>query len=282
MKLHKSTSEIYVPDGSAVDAALARTTHLAIGAHPDDNEIMAYHGILECFGHEDRYFSSVTVTNGAGSARSGVYASHSDAEMQKVRRGEQKKAAMLGEYGAQIFLDYSSGEVKDSGNTQVVEDLRQVVDAARPQVIYAHNPADKHDTHVAVALRTLRALRELPQAARPQRLYGCECWRDLDWLNDGDKVIFDVQERENLAMALVGVFDSQICGGKRYDLATWGRRRANATYQASHSVDESTAVIYGVDLTPLIENDSLDPGDYMLGFIERFKEDVAARLEKLR
>lgn len=162
MKLHNSTSEIYVPDGSAVDAALARTTHMAIGAHQDDNEIMAWHGILECFGHDDRHFASVTVTNGAGSARTGIYASYSDADMQKVRRAEQKKAAAVGEYGVQILLDYSSREVKDSRNPQVVEDLRQVVDAAHPEVIYAHNLADKHDTHVAVALRTLRALRELP------------------------------------------------------------------------------------------------------------------------
>jgi LmbE family N-acetylglucosaminyl deacetylase len=281
MKLHNSTSEIYVPDGSAVDAALARTTHMAIGAHQDDNEIMAWHGILECFGHDDRHFASVTVTNGAGSARTGIYASYSDADMQKVRRAEQKKAAAVGEYGVQILLDYSSREVKDSRNPQVVEDLRQVVDAAHPEVIYAHNLADKHDTHVAVALRTLRALRELPRGSRPRRLYGCEVWRDLDWLNDEDKIVFDVHERENLALALVGVFDSQICGGKRYDLATWGRRRANATYLASHSVDESTAVIYGVNLTPLMDDEALDPGEFMLGFIDRFRQEVTARLAKL-
>src|ERR1019366_2208878 len=281
MELNKSTSEIYVPDGAAVAAALARTTHMVIGAHPDDNEIMAWHGILECFGREDRHFASVTVTNGAGSARSGIYASYSEPDMQKERRAEQKKAACVGEYGAQVFLDYSSGEVKDSNNTHVIRDLRQVVDAARPQVIYAHNLADKHDTHVSMALRTIRALRELPPEVRPAHLYGCEVWRGLDWLNDEDKVVFDVQQRENLALSLVGIFDSQICGGKRYDLATWGRRRANATYFASHSVDESTAIIYGVDLTPLIENVTLDPTEYILGFIENFRREVSTRLAKL-
>ena len=65
-------------------------------------------------------------------------------------------------------------------------------------------------------------------------------WRDLDWLMDADKVVFDVSAHENLQAALLGVFDSQICGGKRYDLATMGRRRANATYFASHGVDVST------------------------------------------
>ena len=103
-----------MPDGSAAEAALARTTHMAIGAHPDDNEIMAFHGILECFGRDDRHFTGVTVTNGAGSARDGIYARYTDDEMQKVRRVEQKKAAVVGEYAAQVFLDYTSGEVKDS------------------------------------------------------------------------------------------------------------------------------------------------------------------------
>jgi hypothetical protein len=94
-------------------------------------------------------------------------------------------------------------------------------------------------------------------------------------------VVFDVHERENLAMSLLGVFDSQICDGKRYDLATAGRRRANATYLASHAVDQTSAVIYGVDLTPLVENENLDPAEYVLGFIDRFKREVSHRLAEL-
>ncbi|MGD0221035.1 MAG: PIG-L family deacetylase [Terriglobia bacterium] len=281
MDFYKSSSEIYVPHGSAAEAALKRTTHMAIGAHPDDNEIMAFHGIVECFGRDDRHFTGVTVTNGAGSARDGIYARYTDEEMQTVRRVEQKKAAVVGEYAAHVFLDYTSGEVKDSKNLSVAEDLKKVVMAARPQVIYTHNLADKHDTHVSVALRTLRALREIPKEARPQRLYGCEVWRSLDWLCDPDKIVFDVQGRENLALSLVGVYDSQICGGKRYDLATAGRRRANATYLASHAVDQSAAVTFAVDLTPLVEDEKLDPAEYILGFIDRFKHEVSTRLAKL-
>jgi hypothetical protein len=106
-------------------------------------------------------------------------------------------------------------------------------------------------------------------------------WRGLDWLNDDDKVIFNVEARENLAMSLVGVFDSQVCGGKRYDLATMGRRRANATYLASHGVDESTSLIFGVDLTPLIEDEQLKAGEYIEGFINRFAKEVSSRMAKL-
>jgi LmbE family N-acetylglucosaminyl deacetylase len=281
MKFHNPNAEIYVPDGSPVEQALSRTTHLGVAAHQDDLEIMTYHGILECFGQAEKHFTGVTVTNGAASPREGLYAAYTDGEMQQVRRVEQKKAAVLGEYSAQVFLDYPSAPVKDAANLRVVEDLKQVLLATKPRVVYTHNLADKHDTHVATALRVIQALRELPRDVRPERLYGSEVWRSLDWMNDEDKVVFNVEAHENLAAALLGVFDSQICGGKRYDLATMGRRRANATYFTAYSVDASTSLSFGMDLTPLVENDQLDVRPYVAGFIERFAADVASRLAKL-
>jgi len=280
MKFHNPGSEIYVPDGGAADLAVARTTHFAIGAHQDDLEIMAYHGILECFGKQDKHYTGVTVTNGAGSPRDDLYASYTDDDMQKIRRVEQRKAAYVGEYSAQAFLDYSSGAVKDAKNPDVVADLNQLFGAAKAKVVYTHNLADKHDTHVSVALRVIQAIRNLPADARPEKVYGCEVWRGLDWLNDDDKVVFDVSPHENLAMSLVGVFDSQICGGKRYDLATAGRRRANATYLASHATDVANSVIFAVDLTPLIKDDKLDPATYINSFINCFSQEVAARVSK--
>ncbi|MBZ5544126.1 MAG: PIG-L family deacetylase [Acidobacteriia bacterium] len=281
MLFHNPNSEVYAPDGSPGDLALLRTTHLAIGAHQDDLEIMAWHGILECFGNSEQSFTGVTVTNGAGSARDGVYAHFTDEQMQAVRRVEQKKAAFVGEFSAHVFLDYTSGEVKDGKNAHVVEDLKKLIAAAKPRVIYTHNLADKHDTHVGVVLRVIRALRELPADERPERLYGCEVWRNLDWMNDKDKVVFDVSAHENLAASLVGIFDSQIAGGKRYDIATLGRRRANATYFESHATDVATSVIFGIDLTPLIADASIDPNTYIQSFINRFAEEVTNRIAKL-
>jgi len=280
MKFHNPGSEVYVPDGTPPDQALARSTHIAIGAHQDDLEIMAYQGILECFGKKDKHFTGVTVTNGAGSPRDDLYAGYSDEDMQTVRRVEQRKAAYVGEYSAQAFLDYTSGAVKDKNNPDVVADLKQLLATAKPKVVYTHNLADKHDTHVGVTLRVIQAIRSLDAGSRPENLYGCEVWRGLDWLNDNDKVVFDVSAHENLAMSLVGIFDSQICGGKRYDLATAGRRRANATYFASHATDVATSVIFGVDLTPLVQDDKLDPVTYINGFIDRFAQEVSARVAK--
>ena len=281
MPFFNASTEVYVPDGAPIEQALSRTTHLGIGAHQDDLEIMAFHGILECFGKADRHFTGVTVTNGAGSPRDALYKDYTDEEMQKVRRQEQKKAAFVGEYSAQVFLDYTSAATKDKADFHLVEDLKQLTSSARPEVIYTHNLADKHDTHVATALKLIQALRGLPEEARPRQLYGCEVWRGLDWANDNDKVVFNVEGHENLAMSLVGIFDSQICGGKRYDLATMGRRRANATYFASHEVDERMSVIYALNLTPLINDEKLDIGSYIHGFIDRFGKDVLGRIAKL-
>jgi len=281
LQLNNPGAELFIPDGVSEDEALQRTTQMAIGAHPDDLEIMAYHGILECFGTDQKWFSGVIVTNGAGSPRDDVYADYTDEEMRLVRKVEQKKAAMIGEYSLVALLDYPSSAVKDPSSEELVEELADLIRQADPQVISTHNLADKHDTHVAVALRTIQALRLLPAEARPEKLYGCEVWRDLDWMIDDDKVAFDVSAHDNLAIALTGVMDSQVCGGNRYDLATMGRRRANATYYATHGVETASSMIFAMDLTPLIENTSLDIGQYVAEHINRFAQDVSARMAAL-
>ncbi|MGE5583240.1 MAG: PIG-L deacetylase family protein [Bacillota bacterium] len=281
MKLKNSSAEFFIPDNKPVAEGLQRTTHLAISAHQDDIEIMAYDGVLKCFGRSDQWFTAVVVTNGAGSPRDDLYAGYSDAEMQKVRKLEQKKAAFVGEYGALALLDYTSAAVKDPKNEDVVNELKELILLARPRYVYTHNLADKHDTHVGVVAKVIKALRSLPADVRPEKLYGCEVWRNLDWMNDDEKVIFDVSGHPNIAAALVEVHDSQICGGKRYDLATAGRRLANATYSASHDTDKATALSYAMDLTPLIQNPGLDVADYVQGYINRFAGEVNARLKKM-
>ena len=281
MRFYLDTAEVYVPDGLPVEQALARTTHLAISAHQDDIEIMAAAPILECFQRQDLWFSGVVVTDGRGSPRDDIYKNYTDEEMHIIRFKEQKKAAVVGEYAAQVLLDYPSKTVKDAANSQPVEDIAAILKTSRPQVVYTHNLADKHDTHVAVALRVIAAIRSLPQADRPARLYACEVWRNLDWMMDTDKVPFDLSAHENLQAALLGVFDSQIAGGKRYDLASMGRRKANATYFESHGTDTTLGLSFGMDLTPLIQDDHLDIASFIQDHIARFARDVTARLERV-
>jgi LmbE family N-acetylglucosaminyl deacetylase len=278
MKLHKPTVDLFVPDGIDLASALTRTTHLGIGAHQDDLEIMAFQGVAACHGRRDQWFTGITCTDGAGSARAGVYAEYSDADMTRVRHVEQRSAASVGGYAAMIQLDYSSKESKNPANTELVHDLRQILEATQPETVYTHNPADKHPTHVAIFAATLKAIRSLPLTARPKRLLGCEVWRGLDWMDDKEKSALDVTGHENLGMALTALFDSQVAGGKRYDLATLGRRRANATYFEAHGVDQAQELIFAMDLTPLIANDTRNVADFVTEYIRHFEADVKSKL----
>jgi LmbE family N-acetylglucosaminyl deacetylase len=275
----QAAAEVFVPDGSPVHAALARTTHLGIGAHQDDLEFMAFHGIAECFGQTDRWFGGVICTDGAGSARSGKYAALADAEMAELRQSEQRLASELGGYGVMIQLGYTSAGAKDRSDERLRNDLRGILKATNPEVVYTHNLADKHPTHVAVALAAIGAVRSLPEESRPQRVIGCEVWRGLDWMPDAEKVIMDVGGHEKLAAELAACFKSQIEGGKRYDLAVEGRRAANATFLDPRTADGATRVIFGMDLTPLVVDDTLDPGAYVDGMIARFRRGVRLELE---
>ncbi len=281
MKFYLDTAEIFIPDGQPVESALARTTHLCFSAHQDDIEIMAANPILECFQHKDKWFTGVVVTDGRGSPRNGLYEQYSDDEMRLVRFKEQRKAAYVGEFAAQILLDIPSKVIKDASRKEPVDDILAILRATRPQIVYTHNLADKHDTHVGVALRVIEALRHLNPAERPERVVGCEVWRALDWMVDSDKLMMDLTDHENLQFALLGVFDSQIAGGKRYDLASMGRRRANATYFESHGVDNTTGLSYGMDMTPLMNDADLDPAAFVSGFIQRFANDVKERIGRM-
>ena len=207
MKFHLDTAEIYIPDNLPEVQALGRTTHLCFAAHQDDIEIMAAQPILECFQQDDQWFTGVVVTDGRGSPRDSLYKDYSNEEMRLVRFKEQRKAAIVGEFAAQIMLDVPSKAIKDASNQGPVNDILTIVRATQPRFVYTHNLADKHDTHVAVALRVIEGLRELDEDERPERVVGCEVWRALDWMVDSDKIMMDLSGHENLQFALLGVFD---------------------------------------------------------------------------
>ena len=239
---------------------------------------MAHHGIAACYGRDDKFFTGVVVTNGAGSPRTGPYAQFSDEQMQGVRRAEQRAAAELGHYNLMIQLGHPSSDVKTPSVRGVFSDLLTIFGGCSPEVVYLHQPADKHDTHVAVLLRCLEALRGVPRDRRPQRVLGCEGWRGLDWLMDSDKVALDASGLPDLSAALVKIFDSQISGGKRYDLATLGRRTANATFHNPHQTDQSTAITWALDLTRLVADESLSVSDFTLELVDQLRRDVAQRI----
>ena len=81
------------------------------------------------------------------------------------------------------------------------------------------------------------------------------------------------------AAALLGVFDSQIAGGKRYDLAAVGRRLANATFFASHDTDQCDSLSYGLDITQPVYGGQ-DMSAVMMEYIENFRAEIEDRIRR--
>ena len=104
---------------------------------------------------------------------------------------------------------------------------------------------------------------------------------DLDWLDDAEKVALNVSGHEGLASSIISAHDSQVAGGKRYDLASLGRRRANATYFAAHSTDTADELTFAMDLTPLITDPKADITAFISHHTDKFAGDVRGRLARL-
>ncbi len=270
-----SAARVWTRDNHSLAAALQSSTHIGIGAHHDDLEFWAFDGIVACRNQPGRGFVGITCTNGRGSAREGQLADVGLDELAALRIAEQEEAARIGGYSAVVQLGYPSSEASGAA---ITGDLARLLANSGAEVVYTHNPADKHATHLAVFTAVLKAIRSLPMAQRPRRLIGCEGWRDLDWMSDREKIRMDVSGHDDLAEKLNSVFVSQIGGGKRYDLAVPGRRRANATFAEPRAGDKATQVIHGMELTPLILDDALDPVEFTCGFIHRFEREVRAAL----
>ena len=269
---------IFIPDGREEKEAFAGIRRLCVAAHQDDIELMS----LAVIGNSPRgSFAGAVVTNGASSPRTGRFAGVTDEEMVILRAEEQKLVAKKAGYGALALLGYSSSEVKKLAREAVEADLRELILKLSPEEIYTHNPADRHETHVAVFCRTVAALRSVPAEKRPRKLWGCEVWRSLDWLPDGVRTVVDSEKGTAMAGEILQAFESQVEGGKRYDRAYIGRQYANATFFESHSTDEHDCASNMLDMSVLLTNDSLDPRDFIYDVIDTFRRETRKKLDGL-
>lgn len=281
MNFFQAGADFFSPSGQSAEKILGTTTHLGIGAHADDLEIMAFPGITACRNHPSQRFTGVVVTNGSGAPRTGPYAQTPDGELIRLRQEEQRQAARLGDYSAVIQLAYPSSSIRPAPCPSLVGELRQILEATQPKVVYLHNPADRHETHIAVLQSSLEALRQLPAKARPQEVYGCEVWGDLDWVPSAKIIRLPCQAPEDFGPSLLRCFRSQVEGGKRYDLAAAGRRRAQATFGDAYATDQSQEVVLALDLFPLLQPQAPSLQSYVSSLIDEFKRQAAERIQKL-
>ena len=275
MKFSQPHADTHLPAGGDLASALTSTTHLGIGAHADDLEIMAFPGICACRGQKNLRFAGVVATDGAGSP-----SKLTGPGLIQTRREEQKQAAGLGDYAAVIQLAHPSTAIRGEGRKALTEDLLQILQAAKPKVVYLHNPADRHETHLAVLLASLSALRQLPASDRPKEIYGCEVWGDLDWVTAEKVVRLPCAAPADFGPSLLRVFHSQI-DDKRYDLAAAGRRRAQATFADAYAPDQAEEVVLALDLNPLVENPKLSLADFVSALTGEFQKQTLDRIRRL-
>jgi len=272
---------LYIPDGTEKKAALNRTTKMCIAAHEDDVELMSLAVIGETKDKADEHFAACVVTDGASSPRTGKFANVTNDEMVQLRIEEQKRAADIGKYSAMALLGYSSSDVKTKKRAESEAEIASLIEECAPEVLYTHNPADMHETHVAVFCRVIGAIRSLPFEKRPKQLWGCEVWRSLDWLPAEYKTVIDSEKGSAMAKEILNVFESQVAGGKSYDDAYIGRQLANATFSESHACDTHKFASSMLDMSELLRDDGPDARTFINNIIEKFRKEIDGTLERL-
>jgi LmbE family N-acetylglucosaminyl deacetylase len=260
-------------EDSSPEISLANTTHLGIGAHQDDLEIIAIPGILTCYDQQKQHFSGVIVSDGSGAPRGPGFEDFSETQYIQIRNQEQIVAAKIGRYQAVILLGYSSHLVRDSNRTEITIDLEEIIKLANPEIIYTHNPFDRHPTHAAVCFRTVAALKNLPDTNKPSKVYGLACWRDLDWLSPDHTIPFDCSKSQQLQRDLLDVYHSQN-SGKNYTEAVLARRKSSGTFYQSHQLNHWNSLVLGLDLSPLIFDPQLDIRTYLDQLLNKFTSEI--------
>lgn len=67
----------------------------------------------------------------------------------------------------------------------------------------------------------------------------------------------------------------------RYDTACMGRRVANATFFASHDTDKIESASYGLDITELVNDESINAKDFIIKFVEKLRFEIEDRVDRM-
>jgi LmbE family N-acetylglucosaminyl deacetylase len=271
-------SDIYLPRKVPFKNVYSQASALSIVAHCDDAEILAGRGIIDSYDKSREGFFAVICADNKGRPYHPDLRYLKPHQIQKIREAEQKKAARLGHYLGVNFLRLSSKDIRASQADKkkrlyAEEAIYQAIKDFKPQKIYTHSLFDNHPTHRALAQRVVSAVRKLPAKNRPSGFYGGEVWGSLEWLPAKYRVGFDVTGHLNLIKKLIRVYKSQNFNNHEYNKGFIGRLMANAVFFKSHKDSEVKALIYALDLRPLLRKRSLGIREYMKKILEDYKKE---------
>ncbi len=259
--------EEYIPK----TAKHAPITHIAIAAHKDDGEMLALHGILNCY--DKGGFALIVLTDGGNCPKSGKYADVSYDDMAELRTEEQKRAATFGKYEKVYFLQLPSSSLE----TEFEEISSKVASIFNEnptiQYAYAHSLFDRHKTHINASKIAIESIRQSKYKGKIKMLYGVELWRDLDWIPENEQILLDVSGSKDFAMDLLSFFPSQN-QSKMYNKGFCGRVVANATFSNSHSNSLASEQIRAIDMTKLVFADKNAVRAFVDEQLGKFKQEI--------
>ena len=172
--------------------------------------------------------------------------------MRIVRFKEQKKAAVVGEYGAQVLLDYKSTVVKDPQDKRPCKDLLSILHSDEAQVRLHPQPGGQTRYPRGDTLRVVEAIRCHAPRIDHKNCMGAksgEAWIGW-WMSE--KYPSTSASMRTYKQHYLGVFDSQICGGNATTSPPWVAERPTPPILNPMDWIRPKGLSFGMDLTPLI------------------------------
>lgn len=252
---------------------------MAICAHGDDCELMAIDGIQRGYRASKYTFACVVTTDGADSERSGRYARTNNEKMASVVMAEQKKAANIGRYNSVYFMNYSTEEVRDQENEDIVNEYVEIIKELKPRVLYTHSILDRNVTHVAVAIKVINALRSMKKGDQPKVLYGCESERDLDWVDPSKVVTFNVSKNMRLQRQLISAHKSANLS-RDYVNAAIGRRLVNAVFNREEKRKTAKLTAKAINMTTLLRRKDYPIKRFAMSFIDDLYTEINDMMDR--
>jgi LmbE family N-acetylglucosaminyl deacetylase len=191
------------------------STVLVVCAHPDD-ESVGCGGTLRRHALDGEEIVAVFLTSGEGGG-------HGEADHGRTRRREAGRAAAILGIARLEFWGEPDGHLR--ARPALAERLTALIDALRPELVYAPQPNDDHPDHRAAARLVRRAV--AASRARP-RIRFFEIWSplaDMDEIVDVSDVIADKRRaiRAYRSQCAVMRLDDAFVGLARYrgEMHSW-------------------------------------------------------------